>query len=203
MRIFFYQLYHKFSWSYDLVAEIVSLGNWKKWILSVVPHLNGPRVLELGHGSGHLLHKLCEDGIRVYGIDESSPMGLISQKRLRKFVGFPGLIRAYAQSIPFPTHSYHQIVATFPSEFITDPKTLNEVFRVLHHGGKFIILPFAWINGKSVLERIAAWLFQVTGQTPAWSDKILSPFFKAGFQPTIQEVNGSHWSLLIIIAEKP
>jgi ubiquinone/menaquinone biosynthesis C-methylase UbiE len=203
LRLFFYQLYHKFSWTYDVVAAIVSLGNWEEWILSVVPHLSGPRVLELGHGPGHLLHKLCEDGIQVYGIDESSTMGAISQNRLRKFKGFPGLTRAYAQSIPFPDLSYHQIVATFPSEFITDPRTLDEAFRVLHHGGKFIILPFAWIDGKTVLERVVAWLFQVTGQAPEWSDKILTPFFEAGFRPIIHDVKATCWSLLIIIAEKP
>jgi ubiquinone/menaquinone biosynthesis C-methylase UbiE len=203
MRVFFYQLYHKFSWTYDVISSIVSLGNWEEWILSVVPYLSGSRVLELGHGPGHLLYKLCEAGIKVYGIDESPTMGVISQKRLNKWKRFPGLIRAYAQSIPFPNQTYHQIVATFPSEFITDPRTINEAFRVLHHGGKFIILPFAWINGKTVLERVAAWLFQVTGQAPEWSDKILAPFFKAGFRPTIREVKGYNWSLLIIIAEKP
>ena len=74
MRVFFYQLYHKYAWIYDIVAASVSLGNWRDWIVNVVPYLPGPRVLELGHGPGHLLQRLCENGIQVYGIDESPTM---------------------------------------------------------------------------------------------------------------------------------
>jgi ubiquinone/menaquinone biosynthesis C-methylase UbiE len=203
MRVFFNQLYHKFAWIYDIVATSVSLGNWRDWIVSVAPYLPGPRVLELGHGPGHLLKSLCENGIQVYGIDESPTMGIIASNRLRKIPGHAGIIRGYAQNVPLPNLSFHQIVATFPSEYITDPRTLDEAFRVLLPGGKLIILPFAWITGKNVLERAAAWLFQVTDQSPKWSDQLLIPFYQAGFRPTLIPVTGNSWSTLIIIAEKP
>ena len=54
MRFVFYLLYHPFAFAYDLVAAAVSLGRWKKWVLSVVPFLEGNQILEIGHGPGHL-----------------------------------------------------------------------------------------------------------------------------------------------------
>jgi ubiquinone/menaquinone biosynthesis C-methylase UbiE len=79
MRGFFNLLYHQFAWSYDFIASLVSLGNWKRWIITVLPHLEGPRVLELGHGPGHLQRALLNKGINTFGIDESRSMGILSK----------------------------------------------------------------------------------------------------------------------------
>ena len=55
MRFFFHLLYHPFAFTYDLVAATVSFGDWKNWVYSILPFINGTRILELGHGPGHLL----------------------------------------------------------------------------------------------------------------------------------------------------
>ena len=185
------------------MAASVSLGHWKDWVYSVVPHLSGPKVLELGHGPGHLLQRLSENEILAFGIDESPTMGIIASNRLQRKKGNSLLIRGYAQYEPFPTNTFHQIVATFPSEFITDPKTLDEAFRVLLPGGKLIILPFIRINGKGFIERAVSWLFRLTDQSPKWSDRFLIPFTKAGFKPSCLPIIGKNWTAFIIIAEKP
>ena len=54
LRTFFKLLYHQFSWTYDWVASIVSLGEWQNWVSSVLPYIIGPNVLEIGFGPGHL-----------------------------------------------------------------------------------------------------------------------------------------------------
>lgn len=54
LKTFFYLLYHRFAWAYDFVATSVSVGMWDEWVFSVLPALEGPIVLELGHGPGHL-----------------------------------------------------------------------------------------------------------------------------------------------------
>ena len=53
LRPVYYLLYHHFAWTYDLVADIVSLGQWKDWVRTALPYLDGC-VLELGYGPGHL-----------------------------------------------------------------------------------------------------------------------------------------------------
>jgi ubiquinone/menaquinone biosynthesis C-methylase UbiE len=51
-----------FAWSYDLVAAVVSLGQWNHWVGSVLPYLPGVNILEIGHGPGHLQRLLKRFG---------------------------------------------------------------------------------------------------------------------------------------------
>ncbi|MEW6241946.1 MAG: class I SAM-dependent methyltransferase, partial [Chloroflexota bacterium] len=54
LRVFYHWLYHPFAWVYDFVAAVVSLGRWNEWIMTVMPLIEGTRILELGHGPGPL-----------------------------------------------------------------------------------------------------------------------------------------------------
>ena len=202
LRLFFNLLYHQFSWGYDFVAAVVSGGRWNEWVRSVLPYLKGLRVLELGHGPGHLLAVMHAGGLKVVGLDESKWMGLLGFKRLCG-VGFGGLVvNGYAQFMPFPNSSFDQVVSTFPSEFIMDPRTLSETHRILVDGGELVILPSAWITGTGVYDRLAAWLFRVTGQANDWGDQFLEPIKKAGFQVRVEIQNRLSDRILIIIAQK-
>ena len=75
LNTFFHLLYHQFAWTYDWVAAIVSLGRWKDWISATLPYLDGPLVLEIGHGPGHLQVALQAKGIQAVGLDASAQMG--------------------------------------------------------------------------------------------------------------------------------
>lgn len=203
LRLFFYLLYNQFAWTYDFVADTVSLGKWKEWIFTVLPYLNGSRILELGHGTGHLQLEMCRKGIKVVGLDSSKRMGQIALKRITSNEFFPLLVNGYAQFLPFPDRFFDQVISTFPSEYIFDIKSLREVWRVLTPGGFLIILPVAWIKGNQPLERMAAWLFRFTGQAPAWDGRMVMPFQNAGFdiQTNREIVNSSE--ILLVLARKP
>src|SRR5512133_1366539 len=170
LRFFFYLLYHPFAFTYDLVAATVSLGRWKDWVLSVVPFIEGNHILEIGHGPGHLQRVLLRRGLFAVGIDESAPMGRLAQKNLRRgIVQHPkhfsssirqgnytqtNLTRGLAQHLPFPSEYFDTLVATFPAEYIFEAITLDEAYRVLHPGGRFIILPGASILGRGLMDRV-------------------------------------------------
>lgn len=203
MRVFFILLYHQLAWGYDLVATIVSLGNWGKWRNSILRKISGPRVLELGYGPGHLQHQLAELNLDHFGIDESDQMGKITSRRLVKIGRNGRIARGYTQYLPFPDKIFDQVVSTFPSEYIFNPLTLSESYRILKDGGKFVILPVAWIDGKRWWEKAAAWLFKITGQAPTWDDRYLDPFHKAGFDIKTEIVEGPSWTVMLIIGEKP
>jgi len=206
MRLFFYLLYNPFAWTYDLVASIVSLGMWKNWVMSVLPNLDGPYILEIGHGPGYLQKAL---GNRlpqikcVCGLDLSRTMGRITRKRLMRGGIAPNLVNGSAQQLPFSRETFQQVVATFPAEYILQPETFTEVWRVLKPGGTFVILPLAWITGQAIPERAAAWLFHITGQAPAWDERILEPIKKIGFRTKPVWITFKSSKLLVILADKP
>ncbi|OGO29440.1 MAG: hypothetical protein A2Z16_03290 [Chloroflexi bacterium RBG_16_54_18] len=201
MRIFFDLLYHQFAWAYDFVAASVSLGMWKQWVRTTLPYLDGPRVLEIGHGPGHLLRALAAKGLYTTGLDESRWMGKIALKKL-KDTTTTQLISGYAQFLPFSSASFNQVVATFPSEFILESVTLREIRRILVKDGSLVVLPFAWITGQHLTDRLARGLFHFTNQAPAWDDRFLAPINSAGFQTEVKFLQQDRSVVAVIRAFK-
>lgn len=183
LRLFFHLLYHQFAFAYDLVAAAVSLGRWKDWVMSAIPFIEGRRVLEIGHGPGHLQRLLLDRDLVAVGIDESRQMGFLAK---RNTDGSALLARGLAQHLPFPDATFDTVIATFPADYIFDPLTLTEAHRVLRENGRFVILPGAVLTGGGAWDRLMAWAFRVTGQTPPDLSEIIherskEPFAKAGF----------------------
>jgi ubiquinone/menaquinone biosynthesis C-methylase UbiE len=205
LRPLYYLLYHQFTWTYDFIAAVVSLGRWQDWIHTSIPFLNG-HVLEIGFGPGHLQQTLTDKGFPVFGLDELVQMARQASRRLHTQGRIPRLSRGRAQQIPFRNGIFDSVVATFPSEYIFDPRTLKEIWRVLGPNGRLIILPMAWITGTHPLERLAAWLFRISGLAPgkpgqfsaAMEDRFLQTGFS--FHNEIIKLYGSQ--VLVIVAEK-
>ncbi len=207
LRAFFHLLYHQFAWTYDWVAATVSVGMWKDWVRAALPDLHGPRVLEVGHGPGHLQAALAEAGHAAFGLDESMQMSTQAGKRVAGAGWAPRLANGLAQQMPFAPASFHQVAATFPAEYIVDPRTLSEVFRVLLPGGSFIILAGAEITGKGILEQGAAWLFRVTAQAgnqdASLPAQFLAAFRKVGFAVDVERRVLDSSVLIFVHARKP
>jgi ubiquinone/menaquinone biosynthesis C-methylase UbiE len=100
-------------------------------------------------------------------------------------------------------------VATFPSDFIVDPETLKEICRVLAPGGRLIVVPSAWITGKSIPHRLSAWLFHITNESPpgerlamTWISTLERRLSDSGFIPNLTILQTSNSSLLLVVAKK-
>jgi ubiquinone/menaquinone biosynthesis C-methylase UbiE len=198
MNFLYHLLYHPLAFTYDLVAWVVSFGKWNDWVLGIFPHLEGTRILELGHGPGHLQRFLLDRGLSPVALDESAPMGRLAKRRLG---AKHKLTRGLAQSLPFPADSFDTVVSTFPSEYIFDPRTLAEIRRALKNGGRLVVLPLA-IPSNGLLN----WLYRVTGESPAALDeavktRLIQPFTQAGFVVNVETLDLKSSRLVILVAQ--
>src|SRR6185503_9483228 len=117
LRLFFRLLYHQLAFVYDLVAASVSFHRWQDWVMSVVPFIEGNRILEIGHGPGHLQRILLSREQITVAIDESAQMGYLAKCNTD---GLARLTRGLAQHLPFPNETFDTIVSTFPADYIND-----------------------------------------------------------------------------------
>jgi ubiquinone/menaquinone biosynthesis C-methylase UbiE len=216
LRVFFHFLYHPFAFAYDLVAAVVSFGHWKDWILEVVPFIKGTRTLEIGHGPGHLHRFLLRRSLTAVAMDESASMSRLARRRLSSASGKSvsphstphfayaqiNLTRGLAQELPFRDGAFETVIATFPAEYISDPRTLTEVKRCLSDGGRFVVLPVALPKNGFL-----SWLFQVTGQTPTDAlqviqEKLKEPFIASAFDVETHVLERTSGTLIVIVAKK-
>ncbi len=210
-RFFLEQLYHRLAFLYDAVAAAVSFGHWNDWVLQVVPYLEGNRVLELGHGPGHLQRALLdrrpmglsEHPRQIFGLDASLQMSRLARRRLIRAGHRPNLVRAQAQALPFASHSFDTVVVTFPTEYIFSPHTLAETRRVLRYHGRLVILLLAWPRNPGL-----NWLYRLTGQTPdrieesSLGRELIGVFSEARFQSESRFLETESATLLLVIATK-
>jgi ubiquinone/menaquinone biosynthesis C-methylase UbiE len=216
IRFGFRLLYYELAWTYDWVSWLVSLGEWSRWQQAALPFVQGPSVLEIGHGPGHLLLELQATGQTVFGVDLSPNMGRQARRRLHK-KGLPiRLARAKVQSLPFATAVFHTVLSTFPTDYIVDPETLTAIYRVLTANGRLVVVPEGHLTGRGGLHKFIDWLFRITGQrsdpfsdteAATWSHPSLwkamrQRFAAAGFMLTIETISLPRSQATVLIAQK-
>jgi len=162
-RWLFRLLYNQLAWTYDGVSWVVSLGKWRHWQRAAIPRLTGKRVLEVAFGTGNLLIDLAQASYRPCGLELSPSMVRIASRKLqRRGLAVP-LCRGRAQMLPFAHQTFDTIVATFPTEFIYDPVSLDEMNRVLRPSGTLVIVPGAYFHNP-LARFFVEWLYLITGQ---------------------------------------
>jgi ubiquinone/menaquinone biosynthesis C-methylase UbiE len=206
LRITYQLLYHAFAWSYDMVAATVSFGKWNDWVREVLPLIAGYKVLEVGFGPGHLQVELIRRGYQVYGLDESKQMVRLATRRIKKQGQHVNLTRGLAQCMPFPER-FDTIVATFPSEYVFDPKTIKEFYRVLLPGGALIVLLSAMPPRGSLLNKIlrrASDLIFLERPNPLENklEKIIQDYRNEGLILKKVYLERKAYSLILFVGEK-
>ena len=203
VRLAFHLLYNELAFTYDAVAWLVSFGQWRAWGRTTLDRVRGPRVLELGHGPGHLLIELGRTGQhQPIGVDVSPHMIAQAQRRIKRAGLSIPQVRCSVDALPFRSGVFDSAVATFPTEYIANPRTLAEVARVTTERGRLVVVMGAMFGRQTTSTRLVDWLYRITGQREPSVEAEPDVFTRLGLAAHVEAevVDGN--TVTIVVAEK-
>lgn len=196
-------LYDRMAWAYDAVSWLASLGRWRRWQVTVLPHLpTRGWVLDLACGPGHLSASLEAAGYHTVAFDVSTGMIRLARRRLRQPGDGAAIVQGHATALPFAPGSFKAIVCTFPTPFAHDPKVHQQLWRVLKPAGRLVVATQAGFTGRRPLTRFMEWLYRITGQrgpAPDLSQSLAAAGFVA--RRMVAHVDGT--AVTLVVADKP
>jgi ubiquinone/menaquinone biosynthesis C-methylase UbiE len=137
-----------FQHNYDLLAS------------DILSYCSEGSILDIGTGPGWLLIKLHQKSpkLQLTGLDSSPSMVDKAQKNITNS-GLSNIIETKegnANNIPFPDNSFNIVVSTGSIHHWKDLTAgLNEVYRVLKHGGYALMYDLVSDTPKSILKESA------------------------------------------------
>ncbi|MGH9102539.1 MAG: class I SAM-dependent methyltransferase [Acidimicrobiales bacterium] len=158
------QLFGGLPQRYDALAEVLSMGQNRRWRAAMVakmPALPAGRVLDVATGPARVALALhAATGARVVGLDltpemlERASSNLVRRGRAGRVV----LVQGRGEQLPFPDATFDGLTFTYLLRYVSDPAaTLAEVARVVRPGGVVANLEFA--VPPSPLWHAAWWAF--------------------------------------------
>jgi demethylmenaquinone methyltransferase/2-methoxy-6-polyprenyl-1,4-benzoquinol methylase len=144
------QMFDNISSKYDLLNRILSMGidvSWRKKVVRSVKKSNPETILDIATGTGDLAIQMAkETDAQITGFDLSAGMLEVGRKKIKeeKLENRIEMIQGDAENMPFDNNSFDCITVAFGvRNFENLKKGLDEIYRVLKPGGKFIILEFS------------------------------------------------------------
>jgi ubiquinone/menaquinone biosynthesis C-methylase UbiE len=137
---------------YDAWTWAISLGRWRSWQRVALPHVQGPRVLEVGCGPGHLLAAMANSGAQCYGADQSRRMLALAGRNIRQRGAEARLVRCLGQRLPFRDDAFDTVVLCF-SGLAWLPRVLAEVRRVMASAGSLVVVDEVFFPRSTVATR--------------------------------------------------
>ena len=123
---------------YDLAVKVFPV--WKSWLKQALPHIRGPKVLEVSFGTGYLLTQYA-DRFETHGIDYNQKMVSVASDNLKKKGMTAELQQGNVESLPYPDETFDCIVNTMAFTAYPDGrKAMSEFRRVLKKGGRLVLI---------------------------------------------------------------
>lgn len=144
------QMFDNISGKYDLLNRVLSMGidtSWRKKVVKKVQSVQPKNILDIATGTGDLAIQMAKSTTaKVTGFDLSAGMLEVGRKKVaeQNLNERIQMIQGDAENMPFENDSFDCITVAFGvRNFENLEKGLNEIYRVLKPGGKFLILEFS------------------------------------------------------------
>jgi ubiquinone/menaquinone biosynthesis C-methylase UbiE len=141
------------GWLYDFLAERSERAGTAERRRHLLASLEGD-VIEIGAGTGRSLPHY-ERARRVVAVEPEASMAKRIERRLAEVRVPVEVVRASAESLPFPGESFDAAVVAFVLCTVRDPvRVLGEIHRVLRADGRLALLEHvrgmaAWGGGRT------------------------------------------------------
>ena len=143
----FDKFYTRFAGVYDFVVKVIPV--WKRWLNHVLPHIQGPRVLEVSFGTGYLLTQYANK-FETHGVDYNDRMVEIAKRNLNRKNLNADLRQGDVENLPYEDGYFDTVVNTMSfTGYANGRRALSEMKRVLRPGGKLIMIDVNYpVNGN-------------------------------------------------------
>lgn len=142
----------EYNWmarGYDVFMTVFPL--WKKWIKSAIPHMEGPKILEVSFGNGYLMKQYASTDFEIHGIDYNERMLELTRKKMEGTDVEVHLSRANVEELPYPDNTFDTLINTMAFTGYPDgDKAMSELNRVLKPGGKLLLVDFDYPEDRNV-----------------------------------------------------
>jgi demethylmenaquinone methyltransferase/2-methoxy-6-polyprenyl-1,4-benzoquinol methylase len=139
---------------YDLMNDIMSLGIHRIWKNKYIDWMNpvqNSKLIDVASGTGDiakLFSKKTKNLSEVTCIEPNDKMFLEGRESLKKFSNI-NWIKSNAESLPVEDSVYDFYSISYGIRNVTDiNRSLQEAYRVLKPGGRFMCLEFSKINNE-------------------------------------------------------
>ncbi|MBI9042989.1 MAG: class I SAM-dependent methyltransferase [Anaerolineaceae bacterium] len=189
--------YSQFAGLYDRVIRVLPF--WKRWLKSVLPFIEGSKVLEVSFGTGYLL-TLFAAKYETYGIDYNATFVHRLEEKLKSKGLHAEIKQANVENLPFENDYFDTIINTMAFTAYPDgEKAMSELNRVLKPGGKLLLVDVAYPQKHSGLGMLLTRLWISMGDIVRDMQTLFSKF---NFIVREEEIGG-FGSVHLFIAEKP
>ena len=139
---------------YDLMNDLMSLGIHRLWKKKFIHWLNpqkNTKLIDVASGTGDiakLFLKKVDYKSYVYCVDENAEMLNLNKKKFGKITNIKWFCNN-AEKLPFENNHFDYYTISFGIRNIENiNNALNEAFRVLKPGGRFLCLEFSKVKNE-------------------------------------------------------
>jgi ubiquinone/menaquinone biosynthesis C-methylase UbiE len=182
--------------AYDLAVKVLPV--WKSWLKQALPHIRGPKVLEVSFGTGYLLTQYA-DRFETHGIDYNEKLVSVASDNLKKKGITAELQKGNVESLPYDDGAFDCIVNTMAFTAYPDgQKAMSEFHRVLKKGGRLVLIDIEYPANRNWLGMRMTRFWVALGDIVRDMDALFRQFH---FEYTDREIGG-FGSVHLYLAEK-